>query len=234
MKKNTSNKIGLGLFVAAALILFIIGIYYVGERQQIFRETSHITTVFRNVNGLQPGNNVRYAGIDIGIVDNIVQTNDTSVKVDMQIDDRSRRFIKKDAKASIGSDGLMGNKIIIIVPGAASNDEISNNDAIGSIAPIDMDALMFKLKATGDNLSSITGDLATIMKNIRTGKGTIGMLFTDSVFAHNLGSAIVNVKQGAQGFKQNMDAAGNSFLLRGYLKKKEKEKEKEKKKEESK
>src|ERR1700722_6252192 len=222
MKKNTSNKIGLGLFVAAALILFIIGIYYVGERQQIFRETSHITTVFRNVNGLQPGNNVRYAGIDIGIVDNIVQTNDTSVKVDMQIDDRSRRFIKKDAKASIGSDGLMGNKIIIIVPGAASNDEISNNDAIGSIAPIDMDALMFKLKATGDNLSSITGDLATIMKNIRTGKGTIGMLFTDSVFAHNLGSAIVNVKQGAQGFKQNMDAAGNSFLLRGYLKKKEK------------
>jgi len=232
MKKHTSNKIGLGLFVAAALILFIIGIYYVGERQQIFRETSHITTVFRNVNGLQPGNNVRYAGIDIGIVDNIVQTNDTSVKVDMQIDDRSRRFIKKDAKASIGSDGLMGNKIIIIVPGAASNDEISNNDAIGSIAPIDMDALMFKLKATGDNLSSITGDLATIMKNIRTGKGTIGMLFTDSVFAHNLGSAIVNVKQGAQGFKQNMDAAGNSFLLRGYLKKKEKEKEK--KKEESK
>ena len=51
------------------------------------------------------------------------------------------------------------------------------------------------------------------------------MLFTDTVFAENLDAAIVNVKQGARGFKQNMDAASKSFLLKGLIKKNKKEDE---------
>jgi phospholipid/cholesterol/gamma-HCH transport system substrate-binding protein len=99
-------------------------------------------------------------------------------------------------------------------------------------SPINMDDVVAKLKTMGDNASSITSDLAVIMKNIRSGKGTIGMLFTDTVFAKNLGVTVVNVKQGAQGFNQNMNAASKSFLLRGLLKKKDKEDKKEKEKKE--
>jgi phospholipid/cholesterol/gamma-HCH transport system substrate-binding protein len=227
MKKNTNNKIGLGLFVSIGVVLFVIGIYYVGQRQQIFRKTFRLSTIFKNVNGLQPGNNVRLAGIDVGIVDNIIQTTDTSVRVDMQIDERSREFIRKNAKASIGSDGLIGNKIVLISPGTNGEAGIKSNDFIVSVTPIDMNDVLFKLKATGDTAYTIMSDLASIMKNIRMGKGTIGMLFKDSVFAGNLGAAMVNIKQGTQGFKQNMDAASHSILLRGYLKKKEK-KEKDK------
>jgi phospholipid/cholesterol/gamma-HCH transport system substrate-binding protein len=52
------------------------------------------------------------------------------------------------------------------------------------------------------------------------GKGTIGKLFVDSAFAKNLDATIVNIKQGAGGFKQNMDAASHNVFLRGFLKKK--------------
>jgi phospholipid/cholesterol/gamma-HCH transport system substrate-binding protein len=229
MKKKTSNKIGLGIFVSAAIAIFILGIYLIGERRQLFRGTFKISTVFKNVSGLQLGNNVRFSGIDVGIVSDMAQLTDTTVKVDMQIDERSRKFMRADSKASIGTDGLMGDKLILIAPGTEKASVLKNNDVIVAVSPINMDDVFIKLKKTGDNLASITTDLASITQNVREGKGTIGMLFTDTVFAQNLAGTIINVRQGAQGFKRNMDAASNSFLLKGAIKKKQKEDEKKEK-----
>jgi phospholipid/cholesterol/gamma-HCH transport system substrate-binding protein len=234
MKKNTGNKIGLGIFVSIGLALFVVGIYFIGQRQQLFRSTFQLSAIFKDVSGLQPGNNVRFSGINVGIVSNIIQITDTSVRVDMQIDERTRKFIKKDARANIGSDGLMGNKLVIIAPGTDGQAVVKSNDFIATVSPINMDDVLAKLKAMGDNASSITSDLAVIMKNIRNGKGTIGMLFTDTVFAKNLGVTVVNVKQGAQGLNRDINAASKSFLLRGLLKKKDKENKKDQKKDDQK
>jgi phospholipid/cholesterol/gamma-HCH transport system substrate-binding protein len=144
---------------------------------------------------------------------------DTLVKVEMIIDVASQQFIKKNAKAVIGSDGLMGNKILNITPGSKPFSPIQDLDTIGTIIPVSLDDIMLKLKTTTDNAALITDDLASIVDNIRNGKGTIGKLFMDSIFAENLDKTIVNVKQGTKGFKQNMDAAQKSILLRGYFKK---------------
>ncbi|HXB12605.1 MAG TPA: MCE family protein, partial [Bacteroidia bacterium] len=127
---------------------------------------------------------------------------------------------------SIGSDGLMGNKLLIIAPGTSGQPVVQNHDFIQASSPIDMDNVIDKLKITGDNAYNMVADLAIITHNIRTGKGTIGMLFSDSVFAQNLSGTLVNVKQGAKGFERNMDAASHSFLLRGLLKKTEKKTDK--------
>jgi phospholipid/cholesterol/gamma-HCH transport system substrate-binding protein len=226
MKRNTGNNIGLGIFVSGGLALFVIGIYFIGERRQLFSNTFQVSTVFKNINGLQVGATVRFSGIDVGIVNNITQTTDTTVKVDVQIDERTRKFIKKDAKASIGSDGLMGNKLLLIAPGTSSQPVIQNHDFIAASSPIDLDDVMVKLKTTGDNAYNIVADMATITHNIRAGKGTIGMLFTDTVFAQNLAGTLINVKQGAKGFERNMDAASHTFLLKGFFKKTEKKTEK--------
>ncbi len=234
MKKETGNKIGLGIFVSVGLALFIVGIYFIGQRQQLFRNTFQLSAIFKDVSGLQPGNNVRFSGINVGVVSNITQITDTSVRVDMQIDEHTRRFIKKDARANIGSDGLMGNKLVVIAPGTDNQSIVKDNDFIATVSPINMDDVIAKLKTMGDNASNITSDLAVITKNIRNGKGTVGMLFTDTVFARNLGVTVVNVKQGAQGFNRNMNAASKSFLLRGLLKKKDKDDKKDEKKDEKK
>jgi phospholipid/cholesterol/gamma-HCH transport system substrate-binding protein len=71
------------------------------------------------------------------------------------------------------------------------------------------------------------------MGNIREGKGTIGKLFLDSSFAQNLDKALVNIKQGAGGFKENMTAAKSNFFLRGYYNRKEKREARKKKDAES-
>ena len=221
MKKTTGNKIRLGIFVSISITLLIAGIYFIGQRQQLFSSTLRISGIFKDISGLQVGNNVRFSGINIGIIEDIQQISDSTVQVDMLIMEKSRRFIKVNAKAIIGTDGLMGNKIVIIMPGITGKKAVSDNDFVATVQPVSMDDILLKIKVTSDNAANITGDLAAIIGNIREGNGTIGKLFMDSVFAENFDKAIINIKQGAGGFKQNMDAASHNFLLRGLLKKKD-------------
>ena len=211
MKKNTSNKIKLGIFTSLGIAVLILGIYFIGERQQLFRSTFRLSGVFKDVAGLQAGGNVRFSGINVGTVDNIRIVSDTSVKVEILIDESTRTFIKKDALASIGSEGLMGNKILIIIPGTGGGKEIENNDILETVQPIDMDDILMSLKKTIDNSSNITNNLTKITGNIEAGQGTIGRLLMDRSVAQNFDSSIVNLKQGLSGLKNLMDDTKNSF-----------------------
>jgi phospholipid/cholesterol/gamma-HCH transport system substrate-binding protein len=223
MKKETKNKMKLGIFVSSGLLLLIIGIYFIGKRQQLFSNTFHISGVFKDISGLQVGNNVRFSGINVGIIEDIQQISDSTVQVDMIIEEHSRKFIKKNAKAIIGSDGLMGNKLILIIPGAPGKEPLQNNDIIKTSQPINMDDILASIKETTDNSAVITENLAAVMVNIREGRGTMGKFFSDTVFAQTVEEAMINIKLGAGGFNQNMNAASHNILLKGYFKKKKKD-----------
>jgi phospholipid/cholesterol/gamma-HCH transport system substrate-binding protein len=219
---KASNNIKLGILVSASIAIFIVGIYFVGQKQQMFNSTFRVSGVFRDISGLQVGNNVRFSGIVVGVIDNIRQVTDTTVNVGMVINKSAQKFMKKNARAIIGTDGLMGNKILTIMPGEPGQPVLADNDVIETVMPVSMDEIMLNIKNTTDNASMLTDDLAVIMNNIRHGKGTMGKIMMDSSFATNIDKTIVNLKQGTGGFKKNMDAASHNFLLRGFLKKKKK------------
>lgn len=218
MKKFTINKIKLGVFITIGIAVFIAGIYFIGERQQLFRSTFSISGVFKDVGGLQAGSNIRFAGINVGTIENINLLSDTSVVVTMMIDENVRKFIKKDAVGSIGSEGLMGNKILIIIPGTGGKAAIENNNYITTVQPLNIDDILASLNKTINNASEITNDLALIMTNVKSGKGTIGRLLMDQSLSQNFDSAVVNLKTGSAelkflmsdikfSFTQNMDSA---------------------------
>jgi len=209
MKKDTSNKIKLGIFISIGMMVFIVGIYFIGEGKQLFRTTFRISGVFKDVAGLQPGNNVRLSGINVGTVDNIMIVSDTSVRVEILIDESTRKFIKKDAIAGIGSEGLMGNKTIIMYPGTGGKKEIENNDIVQTVPPLGVDDFMISLKKTIDNTTNITSDLSKVTENIRSGKGTIGRLLMDQSMDQNFDSTVANLKEGSAGFKILMDKAND-------------------------
>jgi phospholipid/cholesterol/gamma-HCH transport system substrate-binding protein len=234
MKKAAGNKVRLGILVSIGIVLFIIAIYYIGQRQQLFSATFRISGIFYDISGLQVGNNVRFSGINVGIIEDIRQITDSTVRVDMRIVEETRKFIKKNAIATIGSDGLMGSKLVLLFPGTSGEAMLTNNDTIETAQAVSVDDILFSLKITSDNAALITTNLAIIMQSIREGKGTLGKLLMDSILAVNVDKALVNIQQGAGGFRQNMDAAGNSFLLRGAMKKQAKKAEEAKKDEQAK
>jgi phospholipid/cholesterol/gamma-HCH transport system substrate-binding protein len=182
MTKQTATNIRLGIFVTIGFLLFIGAIYFISAKQQLFHKTFRISGTFGDVSGLQAGNNVRFSGITVGIIESIKIISDTTVLVTMSIEEDVRRFIKVDAEASIGSEGLMGNKLLVITPGTSTQPVIEDNATIRTKPPLDLDKALSTLKTTGDNVEHITRDLADIVSTIRQGKGTIGQLFMDSTY----------------------------------------------------
>ncbi|SHH67285.1 MlaD family protein [Winogradskyella jejuensis] len=194
MKQSKSQKIRLGLFVIIGTILFVTGIYLIGQRQDMFKKTFTISSYFQNVIGLQKGNNVRYSGIDIGTVKNISMINDSTIKVDMTIEEKIISHIKKDAIATIGSDGLVGNMIVNIVPGKGTEASVKNGDIIESYSKIGADDILTTLGSSSENIAILASDLLKITNAIIEGKGTIGMLINDTLVAKNLSQSIYNLK----------------------------------------
>ena len=207
MYKHTTNKMKLGVFVTLGMVIFILAVYFVGERQQMFRKTFHLSGVFRDVGGLQPGNNVRFSGIYVGTVADINVVSDSSVRVDILIDESIRKFMKKDATASIGSEGLMGNKTLIMTPGTGGKQQIENNDTVRTVLPMSLDDIMASVKTTIDNASSITDNMSKIATNIQAGKGTVGRLLMDKKTSQNFDSTFASLREGSAQFKMLMDKA---------------------------
>jgi len=194
MKKTNSQKIRLGLFVIVSTILFVLTVYLIGQRQNMFKKTFTISAYFQNVNGLHEGNNVRYSGINIGTVKKIEMINDSTIKIDMNIEEKIIAHIKKNAIATIGSDGLVGNMIVNIVPGKGIDSIISNGDIIASYSKIGADDILSTLSVSSENAAILTSDLMKITNAMINGKGTLAVLLNDTIMAKDLRHSVTSLK----------------------------------------
>jgi phospholipid/cholesterol/gamma-HCH transport system substrate-binding protein len=229
METHTQKfKVRLGLFVAVGLAIFVLAIFIIGKQKNLFNPIFTVSSRFNSVSGLQVGNNVRFSGINVGTVDNIIIINDSTVKVIMVIRKDVKQFIKSDCKAAIGSEGLIGDKLIIITQGSTDAPLVREGQQLESEEPIEMDAIMASLKVTADNAAVISYQLAEIMIKVNSGTGTLGRLIRDSTIAGNLNQTMVNLRNSSKGLDENMNAAKENFLLKGYFNRKEKAAEKKK------
>jgi phospholipid/cholesterol/gamma-HCH transport system substrate-binding protein len=160
----------------------------------MFGKTNHLISVFNNVNGLQLGNNVRYSGVNVGTVRSIEMINDTIIKVDMIIEKKIFNYIRKNAVAIIGSDGLVGNRIINILPSNENSLPVMDGDEIKSIRRISTDDMLNTLETTNKNAALLTADILKITQQINNGKGPVGVLIKDSIVAVEIKAFITNLK----------------------------------------
>ena len=209
MKQTTSQKIRLGLFVIIGLLIFIVAVYFIGDKQKMFGKTNHLKSVFNNVNGLQIGNNVRYSGVNSGTVRGINMINDSVIEVDMIIDKTLFGHIKKDAVAIIGSDGLVGSMIINIIPGKGAAPPVEPGDEIKSLNRIRTDEMLNTLGITNKNAAHLTKDLLEITSEITEGKGTVSLLIRDSLMARNLKETMLYLKITGKGTAESVTKLNN-------------------------
>ena len=227
-------KLRLGLFITVGLVIFFLAIFVIGKQKNLFDPVFKVTATFYNVSGLQVGNNVRFSGINIGTVDNISIINDSSVRVDMMLRKNVGEFIKSDCEVSIGSEGLIGDRILTISQGSTDAPRAKNGQQLASTEPVESDAIMSSLSVTAGNAEIISSELAEIMIKINQGNGTLGRLIQDSTLADNLNETMQNLKKSSKGLDENMQAVKHNILLKGYFNKKEKTAEKKKKDEQEK
>ncbi|UFH52291.1 MlaD family protein [Spirosoma sp. KNUC1025] len=193
--ESTKRSVIVGIFVLLGIIIFVAGVFVLGGQQKRFTKSIRLITIFKDVGGLKVGNNVWFSGVKIGTVKRISFTGTAQVEVDLNIEQSSQQYIRKDASASIGSDGLIGNKIVVIAGGTNSHPEVEDGDKLKTSEALSSDQIMSTLQENNNNLLKVTNDFKELVGNLKRGKGTVGAVLTDSLVAENFKRAMQNLER---------------------------------------
>jgi phospholipid/cholesterol/gamma-HCH transport system substrate-binding protein len=215
---NLSNKrtVWVGLFVTIGFTFLIAGILIIGNLHETFKKKMKVTALFDNVGGLQTGNNVWFSGVKIGTVSGLQFYKESQVKVTIKFDVKAQEYIRKDSKIKIGSDGLIGNKILEIYGGNFSSEIVEDGDTLEVEKTFTQEDIVNTLQENNKNLLAITLDLKVITKGIANGKGTLGkFIFDDNVYA-NIQASTLSLKGASTEAGQMIHSLNN--LSRGLNK----------------
>ncbi|MBY0434082.1 MAG: MlaD family protein [Cyclobacteriaceae bacterium] len=191
---KTTNNIQLGFFVMMGLVFLLAALYLIGKNRNLFDQTFEVSATFYNVNGLMKGNNVRFSGIDVGTIKRVEIISDTSVKVTMIIEDRVHPFIKKNSIAAVGTDGLMGNKLVNISNlSTASTEIIEEGDMLVTTRPVETTDMLRTLDQTNTNLYQITNDIKKITEKLNN-NNSLWSILMDTTVALNVKQSILGLR----------------------------------------
>jgi len=194
MNATTTQKTKIGLFVIISLLILVAGVFLIGSKKNMFSSTFSVYGTFRNTGGLQVGNIVRFGGVNIGTVQRIHIQTDSVVRVDLIIQSDKREFIKMDVVATVGSDGLMGDKLLEIGPGSPSAPLLAEGGKIRTAEPTDFGAIIAKFSVVADNAATITGALSNMALQIKNGDGSISRLLYKNDLSKGLEGTMNNAK----------------------------------------
>jgi len=196
MSSKPGDHLRLGLFVLAGMAVLVVGLYLLGSKRDLFSSTVSVGTSFHQVGGLRPGNNVRFAGINVGTVKEITIVSDTTVLVELAIREDQASHIRDNAIASLGSDGLMGNKLVNIGPGEGEGAPITDGSVLISSVPLDTEQMMRTLDRTNLNMADITDDLRDLSGRINQPGGIVHVL-SDTVLAAQVRGSLADLQEAA-------------------------------------
>lgn len=193
MANKAINNVKLGGFVLAGLIFLVLLLYMIGKNQNLFGSTYLLKARFENIQGLVPGNNVRYAGIQTGTVKKINVLNDTTIEVTMVIEKDMQHIIKKNAVVSIGTEGFVGNKVVNILPARQPAAAAEEGDVLFSKRSVSTDELLQTLSTTTSDISVIAAELKTTVQRINSSSGLWGLL-NDKNIPMDIRKSVANIR----------------------------------------
>jgi len=178
-----------GLFIFIGLMFLLGGILIVGNIRETFNNKMKVISIFDDVSGLKEGNNVWYSGVKIGTVSNMNFFGKSQVEVILNIATKAQQYIRKDAKVKISSDGIIGNKIIVIYGGTTDFAQVEVGDTLAVEKTFTSEDIINTLQDNNENLLTITSNIKTITNRLVDGDGTIGKLMNDTSVYYNVNAA---------------------------------------------
>jgi phospholipid/cholesterol/gamma-HCH transport system substrate-binding protein len=199
MSESSSKRtVYVGLFIFTGLAFLLGGILMVGNLHETFKKKIQLVSIFDEVNGLQTGANVWFSGVKIGKVRDIMLNKNRNVLVTLDIENNSQRFILKDAQAKIGTDGLIGNKVVIIYGGTEKSKSVRDGDTLLVGSTYSTENMMNTLQKNNENLLAITTDFKKISHKLTLNEGTVGKLLNDNTLYDNINSVAMSLNEASR------------------------------------
>lgn len=208
-----------GIFVIAGIAILLAGVFIIGGKDKSFKKNVMVNAVFTDVNGLAKGSNVWYAGVKIGVVKKVSFV-EHGVLVSFSIEEDVQQKIRKDTKVKLSTDGLIGNKIIVLYGGSTASPEIESGNTLVMENGIGAEEMMATLQGNNKNLLEITNNLKAVSKALADGKGTVGKLLNDPAIGNILQTAMASLNRAgtnAQVLTANLGDFSKKLNSKGYF-----------------
>lgn len=213
MKNKGPNNIKLGVFVISGVAFLILMLYMIGRNQNLFQSTYTLKAHLKNAQGLVTGNNVRYAGIEIGTVHKIKFLNDTLIEVSLNISDKMKDIIRKNAKVSVGSEGLVGNKVLNISPSGQATAAAVEGDVLAGASGVNTDDLLLTLEKTNKDVAIVVAGMRTSIERLNNSRG-VWKVLDDEKSAEKISRAaeqINSASRNAAGFFADLETVSSTL-----------------------
>lgn len=210
MAKQVENNIKLGVFVMTGLLAMMVAFYLIGNNSGMFKSSFTLKVRFAVLDGLREGNNILFSGLQAGTVKSITVVNDSTMEVVMQMDSKLKTFIHNTALASIGTEGLMGNKVVNIQPVKASGELVNDGDFLKAKKYVGMDEMLETLSKTNNNVATISEALKTTVLKLDT--SAIFTLLNDKEIGISIKSSLKNLNNASNNANEMTDALNKVAL----------------------
>ncbi len=201
MKSVNSRPVIVGLFILIGLVILILGVFSLGGQKKSFVKGFTVNTVFDDVSGLQAGNNVWLSGVKIGTVKRVSFMDDSKVLVEMSLQKSLEPMIRKNSRTKISSDGLIGNKIVVIFGGTLSAPQINDGDYLEAQKAISTEDMLVTLQANNRNLLAITSSFKNISQKIDSGNGVMGSLLNNEALTKKIEASVNSLQATMNNFQ---------------------------------
>ena len=203
-----------GLFIAAGLTLFTLGIFLIGNRHEAFSHHVLLYANLPNLDGIEKGSKVQVAGMDAGQVTKIdvPASPESPFRVQMRINEELHGLVRSDSIVTVDTQGVVGETFLTIHPGSSGTSEAPADSTLQSKAPVsisdlltqglnvmnDADATMKevkgKLNTALDGVSGTIGNANDLLTGLKEGRGPAGMLLRDDKVAAQIRDTVSSVQ----------------------------------------
>ena len=186
-----------GLFIFIGIAFLLAGILIVGNLHETFNRKMQLVSIFDDISGLQKGNNIWYSGVKIGTVSSLEFFGKAQVEVNLNVERKAQQYIRKDAKVKISTDGIIGNKILVIYGGTEDFAKVEEGDTLAVEKTFTSEDMINTLQDNNENLLVITSNFKILTNKLVDGEGTIGKLLNDSSVYKNINAATASLQNAA-------------------------------------
>jgi phospholipid/cholesterol/gamma-HCH transport system substrate-binding protein len=204
-----------GIFVTICFALLVIALFAIGDKEKLFSSSSYYYVKIKDISGLKTGAQVTMSGISIGSVKRIdlpIQTGD-SVIIEMTIIEDAQKLIRKDSKAQIVTEGLVGNKGILITSGTANAVTVHKGDTLIGESPFDLSGVVNNVTSTITDAGTLLKETTELIKVLRTGDGTVSKLMNDPELYKSLTTLIEAITKSTNSINNAASGALGSVRL---------------------
>ena len=209
-----SHEFKVGLLITVGLAVALVAVLSVGERQGLMKQRYYLSARFDDVSGLQEGAPVRVSGFQVGVVKSIALVEvggRQKVEARLRIEKQAQPRIRRGSAAKISSMGLLGDKLVEIVPASIDQPMLNNGEELATIAVMPPEEILARAAEIADTMRSTVLSLNVIMKKVERGTGTLGKIIDDPRLYTNMDSLLLLTNQLMRKINSNKGTVGMLF-----------------------